>query len=119
MTTFPKTSTGSSPDVKGDDELDRLYDDGAISKKSVEDPGASFMPTCCIPSARPTRVRLVNVPGEADQDIPGGKPPPGVYVPGKPYMPTEAQHVRVPRRLSRQHEQQFLAHDLEEASDIN
>ena len=35
--------------------------------------------------------------------------------PGKPYTPTEAQRVKVPRGLSRKQEAEFLARDLEEA----
>ena len=54
-------------------------------------------------------------PAEAESGKSEGNPPAGVYVPGKPYTPTEAQGVKIPRGLSRKQEAEFLARDLEEA----
>ena len=41
-----------------------------------------------------------------------GNPPPGVFVPGKPYTPTEEQRVRVPWGLSEAEKKKFEQADL-------
>jgi hypothetical protein len=46
-----------------------------------------------------------------------GNPPPAGLVPGKPYTPTEAQRVHVPRGLSWKQERKFLQRDLDAALD--
>ena len=87
-------------------ELVRLHKAGAI--KSEQD--ASFYARLIRDFGASFTVRTGPVAPK-----PGA--PNGSTVPesGKPYVPTEAQRVKVPRGLSRRQEAEFLARDLEEA----
>jgi hypothetical protein len=76
-------------------ELERLHQDGAIRKKSAEDPDASFYANLLRDFGAIYIGR--NVPPSADED--------------KSSALRSAQHVHVPRGLSRQQEQEFLARD--------
>ena len=51
-------------------------------------------------------------PVAANSGVPNGRTVPE---PGKPYTPTAARRVKVPRGLSRKQEAEFLTRDLEEA----
>ena len=95
-------------------DLERLHQDGAIANKSVRDPDARFYANLLRDfGATYTGPRSIK-PIAVNQNQAGGNPRPGVCVPGKPYTPTVAQRVRIPRRVSRQKEREFLARDLEE-----
>jgi hypothetical protein len=90
-------------------ELVRLHKAGAIKSEQdlsfyahlIRDFGAAYIGKI--------------MPVAAEREKSEGNPPVGVYVPGKPYTPTAAQRVKVPRGLSRKKEAEFLARDLEEA----
>jgi hypothetical protein len=61
-------------------------------------------------------VRKISAPAApAPAEAETGNPPPGVLVKGKPYAPTAAQRVQVPRGLTREQERRFLQRDLEAA----
>jgi hypothetical protein len=97
------------------EELKRLHQDGAIANKSVRDPDARFYANLLRDFGATYTGPVSNVSAAADQEEAGGNPLPGICVPGKPYTPTVAQRVKVPRGLSRKQEAEFLARDLEEA----
>jgi len=80
-------------------ELQRLHRDGAIRAKSTEDPDASFYAKLLRDFGATYIGR--NMPASTDQD--------------KSSALSSAQRVHVPRGLSRQQEQEFLARDLEKA----
>jgi hypothetical protein len=48
-------------------------------------------------------------------ELPPRNPPPGIFVPGKPYIPSQAQRVRVPPGLTTAQRDAWLERDLEEA----
>ena len=87
-------------------ELVKLHKAGAI--KSEQD--ASFYANLIRRFGTSFTVRLG--PVAANPRVPNGRTVPE---PGKPYTPTAAQRVKVPRGLSRKQEAEFLARDLEEA----
>ena len=98
-------------------ELRKLKDAGAL--KEPEDPPffkslirifeATFLSKG---TQEPTRMAG---PPRYSQVIPtpDGNPPPGIFVRGKPYTPTEQQRVRIPYGLTYAERQRFLQDDLD------
>jgi hypothetical protein len=54
----------------------------------------------------------LNAVGAPDSN-PDGNPPPGVFMPGKPYIPTREQRVVIPPGLTYAERQRFLQDDLD------
>jgi hypothetical protein len=92
-------------------ELVKLYHAGVIT--GPDDPEAIFC-ACLIRDFGGTV--LLRATWGADSD-PDGNPAPGVFVPGKPYTPTEEQRVRVPYGLTREEQRKFLQDDLDSLND--
>jgi hypothetical protein len=92
-------------------ELLKLYNAGVIS--GPDDAEAVFC-ACLLRDFGATV--LLGATKTADSN-PEGNPSPGVFVPGKPYTPTEAQRVRVPYGLTREEQARFLQADLDSLND--
>jgi hypothetical protein len=79
---------------------------GAVT--GADDPEAVFW-ACAIA----TFEGAVSIPAAGNRaSNPNGNPPPGVFVPGKPYTPTEEQLVRIPFGIMNLDRQRFLQDDL-------
>jgi hypothetical protein len=69
-------------------ELERLHRDGAIANKSVRDRDACFYAKVLRDFGATYTGSGSTKPIALDQDEARGNPPPGVYMPGKPYTPS-------------------------------
>ena len=83
----------------------KLYHAGGIT--GPDDPDAVFY-ACLIRD-----FKAAFIPSSVPDSSPDDNPPPGVFVPGKPYRPTEEQLVRVPYGLTREEQRKFLKDDIE------
>jgi hypothetical protein len=94
-------------------ELLKLYHAGVIT--SAEDPNAVFY-ACLIRDFGAT-VQEHHGPREASANNSEDHPPPGVFVPGKPYTPTEEHRVRIPFGLAKEEQRKWLQADLDSLND--
>ena len=99
-------------------ELVKLYHAGAV--KGPDDPDAVFY-ACLIrdfgavfiPAAATAHNPLRGSGGFPDSGPDDSNPPPGAFIPGKPYRPTEQQRVRIPYGLSKEQQKRWLQDDLD------